>query len=170
MYRPIQTSLIAGVAGSAVMLMQPCSAVSQEAGSIQESKYGITQSIEQSIALFGGKEEVLSMICELEAECCVENWDGYGALPLSNLSVETAKEFIRLLPDSLAMPEIAPEPDGSVSLDWMPSRYRTFSLSIGESDQLAYAWVDGTDRGHAVARFNSQIIPERVLQGITSFA
>ena len=152
------------------MLTQPCNAVSQEADYIQQSRYDIAQSVEQSIALFGGKEEVLSMMYEIEAECGVSDWDGYGALPLSNLSIETAKAFIRLLPDSLAMPEIAPEPDGSVSLDWMPSRYRTFSLSIGESDQLAYAWVDGTDRGHAVARFNSQIIPERVLQGITSFA
>jgi len=170
MYRPIQTSLIVGVAVPAAMLMQPCSAVSQEAGSIQESKYCIARSIEQSVALFGGKEEVLSMIYEIEAECGVENWDGYGASPVSDLSLLAVKDFIRLLPDSLAMPEVAPEPDGSVSLDWMPERYRTFSISIGESDQLAYAWVDGSDRGHAVARFDSQAIPERILQGITSFA
>jgi hypothetical protein len=39
------------------------------------------------------------------------------------------------------------------TLDWMPSRNRTFTLSAGKTDCLPYAWLDGTDRGHAVAKF-----------------
>ncbi len=152
------------------MLTQPCNAVSQEADYIQQSRYNIAQSIEQSIALFGGKEQVLSMIYEVEAECGAADWDGYGALPVSSLSVLAAKEFIRHLPDSLAMPDVAPEPDGSLSLDWTTGKSRRFSVSIGTSDRLAYAWVDGSDQGHAVARFDSQVIPSRILEGIASIA
>jgi hypothetical protein len=31
---------------------------------------------------------------------------------------------------------------------------------------LAYAWINGTDQGHAVARFNFQVVPSMVLHGI----
>ena len=66
------------------------------------------------------------------------------------------------------MPELAPEPNGSISLDWMLSRHRIFSLSIANTDRLAYAWMDGTDKGHAVARFDGTKIPTRILEGIQS--
>ena len=64
------------------------------------------------------------------------------------------------------VPEFAPEPDGSVSLDWIQSRTRLFSLSIGTSRRLAYAWLDGSDKGHAVSRFDGKHIPSRIQQGI----
>ena len=62
--------------------------------------------------------------------------------------------------------EFAPEPDGSISLDWIRSRSNFFSVSVGASDRLAYAWLDGTDRGHAVARFDGDSVPSRILEGI----
>ena len=67
------------------------------------------------------------------------------------------------------MPEIAVDPDGAVSLDWVPSRNRMLSISIsGEHDRLAYAWIDGADRGSAVSRFDGGTIPQRLLQAIAS--
>ena len=76
------------------------------------------------------------------------------------------KCFLRALPDRVPLPEISPEPDGSVSLDWTQSRNRLFSVSVSGSNRLAYAWVDGTDSGHAVVRFDGQSIPLPILQGI----
>ncbi|MBP6784673.1 MAG: hypothetical protein KA152_12845 [Verrucomicrobiales bacterium] len=61
---------------------------------------------------------------------------------------------------------MAPEPDGAVSLDWMVSKTRMFSVSCGLSSRLAYSWLDGSDRGHAVTDFDGWVVPDRILQGI----
>jgi len=129
-----------------------------------EIKESITQYSEESFALFGSRNNLIAEIYEMSEECAKENWDGYGAVPISITTIWNTESFIRLLPVSISLPEIAPEPDGSISLDWIPGRYRTFSLSIGESNQLAYAWLEGSERGHGVARFDFQVIPGRILK------
>jgi hypothetical protein len=70
------------------------------------------------------------------------------------------------LPDFLPPPEVAGEPDGSISLDWIVSRDRLCSLSAGAGDRLAYAWVHGSTRGHGVERFDGTTIRPRILQAI----
>lgn len=102
----------------------------------------------------------------LADECKEPGWDGYGAEPLDRNALELACEIVRSLPDDLPMPSFSIEPDGGVSLDWMPTQNRTFTLSIGKTDRLPYAWIDCADRGHAVARFVNGQLPVRILQEI----
>ena len=115
------------------------------------------------------KSEHLDSLARLANECRDSNWDGYGAQPASFHALRRAKDLIASLPDDLPLPECSIEPDGCVSLDWMPARYRTLTVSIGESDGLSYAWVDGTDRGHAVARLVEGQLPPRILGEIRRF-
>ena len=138
----------------------------KESSEISES---ISLYSEKSFALFGKRNQILAEIYEMTEECSVENWDGYGAAPISESTLWNTILIIRLLPENFMLPEIAPEPDGSISLDWTRGHYQTFSLSIGESSQLAYAWLDGSERGHGVARFDFQMIPERILRELESF-
>jgi hypothetical protein len=102
----------------------------------------------------------------LANECTEPDWDGNEARALDPLAILMAETFVRALPDSLPLPEFAPEPDGSISLDWIQSRNRLFTLSVSANHCLAYAWVDGSDKGHGVARFDETSIPRRVLEGI----
>jgi len=104
----------------------------------------------------------------LANECGEPGWDGNDALPLDHLAVFKAIALILALPEGVPLPEFAPEPDGSISLDWISSRNRLFSLSVGTGDRLSYAWLDGTDKGHAVARFDGKSVPPRILEGIRS--
>ncbi len=39
----------------------------------------------------------------------------------------------------------------------MPSRTRAFSISVDDSGRLAFAWMNGSDRGHGVVRFQDSI-------------
>lgn len=105
----------------------------------------------------------------LARECNVSNWDGYGAEPASPRALRRAEDLIESLPDDFPLPEFSIEPDGCVSLDWMPAAYRTLTVSVGVSDRLPYAWVDGTDRGHAVARLVDGQLPPRILSEIRRF-
>ena len=94
------------------------------------------------------------------------NWDGYGAEPVNALAFQRAEQLVAALPDDLPLPECSIEPDGCVSLDWMPAPHRTLTVSVGAGERLPYAWVDGTDRGHAVARLAEGQFPPRILDEI----
>jgi len=144
------------------------SAVSREALRIGHAKEEIRRSIEQSQSLFGAKAQALQALCQMFLECSEPDWAASGAAPIDPVALSNAEDLIRALPSGLAMPEFAPEPDGSISIDWLPSRYRMISLSVGKTDRVAYAWLDGTDKGHAVSRFDGSKIPARLLEAVRS--
>lgn len=77
--------------------------------------------------------------------------------------------MIASLPEDVPLPECSIEPDGCVALDWIPGPNRTLTVSVSGSDRLPYAWVDGTDRGHAVARLVDGQLPARILAEIHRF-
>lgn len=142
------------------------SAISPEAQAVRKAVSAVVESAERSQVLFGEKSVAISQIMELANECAEAGWDGNEAAPIDWAATHTAVEFIRAMPGDLPLPEFAPEPDGSISLDWIQSRNRLFSLSVGSTNRLAYAWLDGSDRGHGVAQFDGERIPSRVIEGI----
>ncbi len=150
------------IAGFAAMqaLATGGSAVSAEAQAVRKHACHILEGFEQSQALFGAKAEAISQLMALAAE----------EQTADPVALRVAEKFIRALPNTIPIPEFAIDPDGSISLDWIENRNRVFSLSVGANSRVAFAWLDGTDKGHAVARFDGQQIPERVVKGITSIA
>lgn len=153
---------------AAMNVLRGGTAVSDEARRVRKAACELVERGESSQALFGKKAAALSRLARLTQECGDEGWDGAGGNALSAVAIDKTKAFLRALPDSIPLPEFAAEPDGSVSLDWIESRRRLFSLSVGNSDRLAYAWLDGADKGHAVARFDGTTVPSLILEGIKS--
>src|SRR5664280_397436 len=143
-------------------------AVSAEARKAQQAASAIVELADRSQALFGEKSIAISKLIALAQECHEPGWDGENAIPIDPVTVAITEAFLRALPDFLPLPELASEPDGAVSLDWIHSRTRLFSLSVGSNSRLAYAWLDGSDKGHAVTRFDGKNVPLRVLEGIRS--
>lgn len=141
-------------------------AVADEAGVIREKALDVSKHIERSWVLFGSKKDALDRLYELAAECAEADWDGYDAEAVSQSAVEHSAYFIRRLPEDLPLPEISVEPDGEIALDWSPTPTQTFSVSVGATDRIACAWVNGTEHGHAVAYSNNGEIPSRILQEI----
>lgn len=146
------------------------SACSPEAQEIKDTTAEIYRDFELSQALFGEKAQAITELTALAQECCGQDWDGYGAHAVEPLAVQKTKSFIRAIPSSFPMPEFAPEPDGAISLDWMGSPSRLFSVSVSPSDRLAFTWLDGTDRGYGVASFDGETLPTRILDGIRAVA
>lgn len=157
--------MMAGYTAAAALSRQS-SAVSRVAQTVRENASLVVERAETSIALFGPKSEAISELSRLASECSTPNWDGYGAEPLDSRALQLAQEIVRSLPEDLPMPSFSIEPDGCVSMDWTPSRTRTFTMSTGKTDRLPYAWLDGTDRGHAVAKFVNGQLPPRIVQEI----
>ena len=160
--------MMAGYA-AAVTLSRPRSAVSAEAESVRINASVVVEQVHRSVALFGPKADLISHLSLLGGECREENWDGYGAAPVRPGALRCAEDLIASLPEDVPLPECSIEPDGCISLDWMPGPNRTLTVSVGESDRMPYAWVDGTDRGHAVARMVDGQLPPRILAEIRRF-
>ncbi len=144
------------------------SAISPEAQVVRKEAGVVLDTIEHSQALFGGKSTAIFRLREVADECAEEGWDGNGAHPIDHLAIRIAERIVRALPDGIALPEFAPEPDGSVSLDWIQSPNCLFSISVGGTNRLGFAWLDGTDKGHGVAHFDGEKIPPYVLHGINA--
>ncbi len=143
------------------------SAISREADDIRRATEKILVTVENSQGLFGDKLEAIEALKSLAYECSEEGWDGYGALPINDGAFQVTKQFIRALPAGFPMPEISCEPDGMISLDWINGKNRILSLSVGNKNRIAFAWLDGIDKGHAVAGFNGHEISNRILDEIT---
>jgi len=143
-------------------------AISPESRAVQERVVAIRDSTERSQALFGRRAPVISSVWALVNECAESGWDGAGAAPVDRSAAFAAVELVRALPAGFPMPDVAVDPDGAISLDWTQSRRRTFSVSVEPSGRLAYAWLDGSDRGHGVAHFDGGSVPRRVLEGIAA--
>lgn len=171
MYKPVSTTVKVCVVGLAMG-----SGVSPEAKHVFKVTSDIVESAESSMSLFGAKNAFISKLLALANDCANDGWDGDGALGLNLDAVFYVQAFIRALPDDMPLPEVAPEPDGSVSLDWIRSKHRLFSLSIGASNKFAYAWMNGANRSHGVFSFDghsiSPVLRESIMgvmsDGITS--
>lgn len=148
-------------------LARPANAVSTEASLVQAGAVAIVKRVGLPDALFGRKTAAISELWGLAQSHATAGWDGGDASPVDRNAIALAVAFVRALPEDCEMPGMSVDPDGAVSLDWMPSRHRMLSVSFaGKSDRLSYAWIDGTDRGSAVARFDRSAVPMRLLQAI----
>ena len=117
-------------------------------------------------ATSASKTNLIAQVHGLADDCAEPDWDGNGASSIDRRALAAVENFIRALPNGIPLPELAAEPDGSISLDWIQSCNRLFSVSVGSTRCLACAWSDGADKGHAVASFDGTIIPPTVLDGI----
>lgn len=141
-------------------------AVSDSASEVRTYLQDRFNSFRGSRALYGARSDAISDVWATTFECSRSDWDGAGAAPISPRAAVRAADLIELLPTDLAAPEVAPEPDGSISLDWIASRSRLVTVSVGPGPSLAYAWIDGSNRGHGVVHFGTSEAPAHLVDTI----
>jgi hypothetical protein len=62
-------------------------------------------------------------------------------------------------------PDVVPEADGQIAIEWYFAPEQTFSVSMGESGPLHYAGLfDHEDEVHGVKAFDGITVPENILQ------
>ena len=107
-----------------------------------------------------------SDLARVARECAKEGWDGYDAKPVTRTTCDRACAFLNILPLWMFAPDIVPEADGEIAIEWYIAPERTFSVSIGESGPLHYAGLFGHDEEvHGVAPFTGNV-PENILRCI----
>jgi hypothetical protein len=129
------------------------SAVSDAAGWVQRLLGNVARGNESVQSLVGREVEFQARLHAVLDELVTDEDQD----PVTAAAVRIASRFVHVLPHSLPLPQVAIDPDGAISLDWMPSRTRAFSISVDDSGRLAFAWMNGSDRGHGVVRFQDSI-------------
>lgn len=86
--------------------------------------------------------------------------------PIDIQTAEAAIAFALLLPQSLPIPEVAPEADGDISFDWLGPFGKMFSVSINRNGRIAYAGRFGEKSKIRGTEQLLEICPPEITRGI----
>jgi hypothetical protein len=113
--------------------------------------------------------KLASELAQIAIECSKKGWDGYQAEPVSMATCDRAMCFLASLPTWMTAPDLVPEADGQIALEWYQASGRTLSISIGEVGPLNYAGLFGDNQEmHGVEPFLDSV-PSRLFGLITAF-
>jgi hypothetical protein len=113
----------------------------------------------------GALDEALENLADIKRQCSKPKWDGYNAEPISAETLARLVAFLRAMPENIPTPDLVPEPDGEVSVEWQVSPRRFFSVSVGPHARLAYAGMLGATRWHGVEFFYGGL-PQEIIRGV----
>ncbi len=109
-------------------------------------------------------EQAIAKIRTVAAECSMENWDGYGAWPVSPGSVRVAVAFVNALPRGVRIPDIGACGDGLISAEWCAGPDRQISMDFADGGSVTYAALIGPERDECGAiYFDGTTIPQTLL-------
>lgn len=161
----VGTYMLAGFAGLG-SYARSSTGVSLESGILRKAANTVNIAARRSESLFGWKTKTLQQLRATVAESIESGADDDDAVDIDPRALALAEAIVDVLPEGFPLPEFASEPDGSISMDWIRSRHRMFSVSVGVTNRLACAWIDGSRRGHAVEPFDGTRLPEFIVAAV----
>ncbi len=78
----------------------------------------------------------------------VDDWDGEGARRVDPSTYVYADQFLRLVPTTVAFPDVTVDTDGEVLFEWDEGSRQVFSVSVGRDGTLTYAGLFGHAKVH----------------------
>ena len=144
------------------------SAVSEAAEKVRRLMFGdsASQLSQADTNTWCRAPNTIQALNEAYDECSESNWDGYDAFPITAGAYEEALSLLRALPSDLPMPEIVPEPDGSIGLEWQQGPDRIFAVSVSGKGVIVYAGLFGKGvKAHGTEVFNDSL-PQGVVGSI----
>ena len=115
------------------------------------------------------KHGIKSLLNEVYEEYNEMDWNGYGAQPIKREACVEAWKLLQMLPSSLPLPEIMPERDGSIALEWTEGPHATFVINVSGNNVINYAGIFGTNRINGSAYFDD-FLPQMIIDSIFRLA
>lgn len=106
----------------------------------------------------------LKEVCKTEYS--QENWDGYGARPISELALKDAERFIRMLPEFADLPDMSPMPEGDIALEWYGGNKKVLYITFNGDSTIEYIGEFGEEDKVAGRETFTESIPDSVLHYI----
>ena len=121
----------------------PSGGASADAENIDRIYVGIFDRIAKSAT--GSQRFVypLDTIEDIYRRCRLTNWDGSGAVAISNESAFDAKSIFLSLPSHYSVPEIFAEATGAIAFEWYRRPGYRFILTMFGNGSMEYAGLFG---------------------------
>jgi len=85
----------------------------------------------------------------IRSECKNADWDGEGAVAISDQVIAVAEKVVgalfALIPKGTPAPDLIPESDGEICLSWAVDADRLLSLSVGAHGKINFAGLFGKE-------------------------
>ena len=82
---------------------------------------------------------VFNNLRQIYDECNTPDWNGYKAAPIQETTVNKVLGLLTQLPPTMAAPEVSPEADGEIDVEWSKGPNWLFSISVAANGVLSYA-------------------------------
>jgi len=116
----------------------PVSASSQNLKQEWESKSDVLQGTARNWL-----PDARAALFTIGRECNHEGWDGEGSHAVRpetiDIAAKVAQAMFVSLPLGTLAPDVMPDADGEVILEWIVDQQRVFSLSVGSNGRASYA-------------------------------
>ena len=86
-----------------------------------------------------GLAETLADLDRIARVCSDFFWDAYDALPVRPATVERVRRLLKTMPADIPLPDIGPEPDGSIGMDWDFGDSGHVIVSVPEEGRIAFS-------------------------------
>ncbi len=97
-------------------------------------------------------------------DCCSkDNWDGYGAKPITPASWRGILKLIKGLPNSYPKPEATASPRGLMVIEWHRRKGHILSITIENESKLSYNVLFGADEAYGIVAFDYNL-PDAILE------
>jgi hypothetical protein len=127
----------------------------------------IDLAIEKELRHYAGPrmEALVAEIDQIMVEAARDTGEGFASVDLETASA--AMQFAYSLPWSVPTPEVAPDPDGDISFDWLGLCGKMFSVSVSKTGRIAYAGRFGDkSKIHGIDQLSTSC-PQEIIRGIT---
>ena len=94
---------------------------------------------------------------EIAKETSRHGWDGGDARPLSRHAKDALNDALLTLTPHVPIPDIVPEPDGGVAMEWSSGKARSLIVSFGPDGGLYYAFQIAGRRESGRRFFDAQL-------------
>ena len=108
------------------------------------------------------RQDAMRNLWEIIEETSSPGWDGDDAKPLSRRAKDALNDALLTLTPHVPIPEIVPEPDGGVAMEWSSGKARSLIVSFGPDGGLYYA-VQIPGRRESGRRFFDTQLPSDLL-------
>jgi hypothetical protein len=119
----------------------------------------------QPLASEQAKRDAIDVLLALPQRYREKDWNGEGSDPIPEAAFQEAGVFLEKLPPGTPLPEVNPEPDGYLGLEWYANKRLLYVVSFNGKGALSCSGLIGFERISGT-RYMDESIPAEILRNI----